>query len=363
MKRSRNLRSVIRRLGLFLAVLFLSSLAAQAQMKMHVINVGQAESVLLEFPRHAILIDAGTEETDDNRYETRLFNYLDSFFARRTDLNRTLHSVIVSHPHEDHVKSLRAVFDRFKVLHFVEGGGNVYASGWEEVRKIRNFVAENNIAHHRIYARDVKKSWFMRDWRENLSSGSEVEVKFLSAGRRCIDDNNASIVMRVVYKDRSFLFTGDAEVDDKKGRNLGCGGLIFRLLDAQASYPELLDVDVLKVAHHGSKYSTSDAFLQKVKPAFSVISAGVPETRSSGEGKFHHAWFYGHPNEAAIKLLEERTEKSRPATTVTTMTKPTKLVENRSLDRAIYCTCWDGNLVLSVDSNGSPIQIETNSNQ
>ncbi|MCY7376539.1 MAG: MBL fold metallo-hydrolase [Pyrinomonadaceae bacterium] len=340
-----------------LAMICLFSAAARAQMKMHVINVGQAEAVLLEFPRHAVLIDAGGEDTFEtavqNRFRRHLLEYLDAFFARRNDLNQTLYSVVVSHPHKDHTKNLRAVFERYTVKHFIEGGGSINASGMDDVRAIRNIVAEKNIAHHRIYARDVKRPSFMRDWSAELLRDSQTEAKFLSAGRRCNDDNNASLVLRVAYQGKSFLFVGDAEIDDKEGRKLGCGGLLSRLLVEEVSFPELVDVDVLKVGHHGSKNGTSKAFLEKVTPQFAVLSAGVPATRSSGRGRFFHAWNFGHPNEIAVKLLEEHTIKTRSTLNVTTMTKPRILIENRPIDKAIYCTCWDGDLVFTVSAAGN----------
>lgn len=340
-----------------LAIVCLFSTAARAEMKMHVINVGQAEAVLLEFTNHAVLIDAGNEDTFEtaveNTFRRHLTEYLDAFFVRRMDLDKTLHSVIVSHPHKDHTKNLRLIFERYKVSHFIEGGGSVNASGMDDVQAIRNIVVERNIKHHRIYARDVKRASFMRDWSAELLNGSQAELKFLSAGRRCNDDNNASLILRAAYKGKSFLFIGDAEVDDKEGRNLGCGGLLFRLLNQQAAFPALLDVDVLKVGHHGSRNGTEAVFLQKVTPDYAVLSAGVPTTRSAGSGRAFHSWFFGHPNEAAIKLLEQSVGKTRPSVNVTTMTKPRTLVENRPLEKAIYCTCWDGDLVFTVSANGN----------
>lgn len=351
-------------LSVCLAAITLFSGAARAQMKMHVVNVGQGEAVLLEFPRHAILVDAGGEDTFEtaaqNRFRRHLLAYLDAFFVRRADLNRTLHSVVVSHAHEDHVKNLRAVFDRFTILNFVEGGGNAGASGMKEVREIRARLAANDIKHHRIYARNVKRPSFMREWRNDLSESSQTDIRFLSAGRDCIDDNNASLVMRVEYAGKSFLLTGDAETEDKEGRNLGCGGLIFRLLDERAAFPELLDVDVLKVAHHGSRFSTAEIFLQKVAPDFAVLSAGKTTTRSAGGGAPFHAYFFGHPNESVVQQLENATARSRAPVNVTTMTKGrTIFSENRRIEKAIYCTGWDGDVVFSVERDGGAISVET----
>jgi len=120
----------MKRLSLaLLALLFLSS-AASAQMKVHFINVGQAESILLEFQTAAVLIDAGGEDTFDNDDRRRdLFRYLDDFFERRADLREKagqkrgiIHSLIVSHPHLDHTKHLTAVMGRYWVRNLVDNG-------------------------------------------------------------------------------------------------------------------------------------------------------------------------------------------------------------------------------------------------
>jgi len=98
-----------------IAIIGLSAGVVNAQMKAHFINVGQAESILLEFRRHAVLIDAGGEDTGDTRDRDHLLDYLDRFFARRTDLRDTLHSVVVSHPHIDHTRHLMDVLENYTV--------------------------------------------------------------------------------------------------------------------------------------------------------------------------------------------------------------------------------------------------------
>jgi hypothetical protein len=93
---------------ILIATFLLSAELTQAQMSAHFINVGQAESILLEFKTAAILIDAGGEATGDDRDRDHLIAYLNNFFARRTDLRNSagrgvIYSVIVSHPpHRSH---------------------------------------------------------------------------------------------------------------------------------------------------------------------------------------------------------------------------------------------------------------------
>jgi beta-lactamase superfamily II metal-dependent hydrolase len=71
-------------------------------MTAHFIDVGQAHSTLLEFSCGAMLIDAGTK---DDEHEEELLEYLDEFFDRRTDLDRTLDSILITHDHLDHTRS------------------------------------------------------------------------------------------------------------------------------------------------------------------------------------------------------------------------------------------------------------------
>src|ERR1041385_9446692 len=77
---------------------FVNASAALAQMKIHVIDVGQADSSLLEFKKAAVLIDAGGESTGDDRDKEHLLSVLNDFFKRRTDLSKTLHVCYIELP-------------------------------------------------------------------------------------------------------------------------------------------------------------------------------------------------------------------------------------------------------------------------
>ena len=79
--------------------------------RFHFINVGQGDATLLEFPCGAVMIDAGGD--DDSAPVLR--RYLEQFFARRTDLNKTLSLVVLTHGHEDHTRNFGDVIDRYTV--------------------------------------------------------------------------------------------------------------------------------------------------------------------------------------------------------------------------------------------------------
>jgi beta-lactamase superfamily II metal-dependent hydrolase len=181
-----------------LLVLFFSATVVRAQMSAHYINVGQADSILLEFKKAAILIDAGGEAADPpTRDRDHLIDYLNKFFTRRTDLNRTLLAVIISHPHLDHTKNLMPVLQTFKVKNFIDGG-NMRGSGFPQLRQARQFAATHSIKYRAITDKEI----------ENLGTNglalfptilgvSDIELKLLDASRGCENANNDSLIVRV----------------------------------------------------------------------------------------------------------------------------------------------------------------------
>jgi beta-lactamase superfamily II metal-dependent hydrolase len=121
--------------------------ASPQPMRIHIINVGQAEAILLEFPKAAVMIDAGGEETNDAQLRDHLIDYLTTFFQRRTDLQAADHrgiidTIVVSHPHIDHTMQLFDVVRAFHVRNLIDGG-NTSGSGIEPLGRARQFVASH----------------------------------------------------------------------------------------------------------------------------------------------------------------------------------------------------------------------------
>ncbi|HEY9196497.1 MAG TPA: MBL fold metallo-hydrolase, partial [Mucilaginibacter sp.] len=114
-------------LGLFTFFAFFSFGQAlpEGEMRAHYINVGQANATLLEFSCGAILIDAGAEGPATQQ---ELSRYLERFFTRRIDLNKTLQLVIVTHAHVDHNRGLKDIVTKFKVKNYIDNGLR-YGSG------------------------------------------------------------------------------------------------------------------------------------------------------------------------------------------------------------------------------------------
>jgi competence protein ComEC len=337
------------------AVLLLAG-AARAQMRVHVIDVGQADAILIELPKHALLVDAGGENTGDDRDLDHLTKYLDSFFARRTDLKNTLYGVIISHPHKDHTEHLGAILEGYTVESLIEGGG-FSGSGIQPVIAARKTIRDNNKTLIQVRD-DTVNSAELIAWAKPLRQKSSARVRFLSGLRqRCNDENNESLVLRIDYKGKSVLLTGDSEVDDKdfNAPGNGCGGLIPTLLTRYADEPQALRANIYKMGHHGARNGTSDAFLRAVTPDYALISAGRHQTREPGQ---FHAFQFGHPNEDTIALLERFVRKSRnQPVNVYSLRGPRDLIENRKVRKNTYCTCWGSDVVLEVNKAGTAIRV------
>ncbi|QZY57575.1 ComEC/Rec2 family competence protein [Crassaminicella profunda] len=221
-------------------------------LKVHFINVGQADSILIENGENRMLIDAG-----NNGDANLVVNYLKSQGINELDY------VIGTHPHEDHIGGLDAVINTFdigkvympKVTHTSKTFKDVITAIKNKGLKITNPVVGSKIA--------------LGDAQGVILAPNSKEYK---------DYNNYSIVLKLTYGNTSFLFTGDAEdLSEEEMMNNG--------LD--------LSADVLKLGHHGSHSSTTLEFLNKVNPTYAVI---MTETGND----------YGHPHKETMDKLKNK---------------------------------------------------------
>ena len=88
-------------------------------MTVHFVDVGQALTTLIELPCGTMLFDVGSQ---DDAHQATLLQHLNDFFARRSDLNRTIDLVLISHNHIDHTRSLREVVEAFTVRRYIDNG-------------------------------------------------------------------------------------------------------------------------------------------------------------------------------------------------------------------------------------------------
>jgi competence protein ComEC len=207
----------------------------------NVIDVGLGESILIEAPKGMrILIDGGGLYKGE--YDMGRSILTPILLSKKI---RTIDYVINTHPHGDHVGGLFYIVKNFTVKYFVIGK---YFVTEERFLDIMNTVRTKGIPVERWEAGD-----------RFTFNGMDVNVLNPDHATTIENPNNASLVLRIVYGKRSFLLTGDIESEIE--HKLVLSGLITK-------------TDVLKIPHHGSKYSSSDHFLNTVKPDIGALSVG-----------------------------------------------------------------------------------------
>jgi len=232
-------------------------------LKVNFINVGEGDCILIEAPNKIdILIDGGgTPQSDFDVGSKTVIPYL-----RRKGIDE-IDLLILTHPHLDHLEGLLPVLKELKVDMVLDSGLNCDSSEYKEFIAL---IQKKGIAYHKAKAGD------------NFIFSNNLEIFLLnplydSDFYEESDFNNASIVVKLFYKNADFLFTGDIEEAAEK-----------KLLVWQ----NILQSDILKVGHHGSATSTNLEFLDKVDPSIAVITVG----------KNH----FGHPSQKIIERLEDR---------------------------------------------------------
>ncbi len=227
-------------------------------------DVGQGDSIFIETPgNHQILIDGGPSSV-----------VLEKLGKEMPFWDRTIDLVILTHPDYDHLNGLIEVLKSYKVekvlwTGVVSNKGHSVGSGQggydDWVIVLEKEKAEIIIAQARqvISADDVLM--------EVLNPSGNIQ------GQKMGSFNNSSIVIRAVFGQNAFLFTGDISKAIER-KIIGSGADV--------------KVDVLKVAHHGSNSSTSEDLLVAISPKIAVISVGAGNT-------------YGHPRSETLDILKE----------------------------------------------------------
>jgi len=199
-----------------------------------------------------ILIDGGNRADKD---------YILSYLLKENVSSIDL--VVATHPHEDHIGSLRDVLTNIKVdkiiLPNVDADTMVYTN-------LLYAIEENQVEEERILG-------------QSSFTIGEATFKILAPIKEYKDKNNPSIVIKMIYGETSFLFTGDIEKEAERD-----------ILETNAD----ISADVLKVPHHGSKTSNTEEFLSAVNPKFSVIQVGAGNE-------------YGLPSQEVFERLKDFT--------------------------------------------------------
>jgi len=221
-------------------------------LEVHFVDVGQADGALIKFPdgQYAV-IDAGDREHADD-----FVKYLESQGVENIAF------AVATHGHEDHIGGMKNVLESFDAERVmrpdVDYDSTIYTG--------MLYAIEENGAEEIL----VKQGY-------SFECGGALFEVFGPVSDNYSDHNDFSVVMKMTYKDISFLFTGDAQEDAEED-------ILMEDCDVES--------DVLKVGHHGSSTSSCEEFIDNVNPEISVISLGENND-------------YGHPHKEILERLEK----------------------------------------------------------
>lgn len=225
-------------------------------LKVYFLNVGQGDASFIETPeRIQVLIDGGPDSSVLSELSSVMPFY-----------DRTIDILVLSHPQKDHIFGLVEVLKRYEVGNVVFASIEYKNSAYDEFKKI---IEEKNI--NKIEAK----------------AGTQIKIgqyAFLDilypfedmSGEMVENPNDVSVAVKLNFLGKEFFFAGDAELKEE-----------VELVNSG----EDVDIDVLKVNHHGSKTSSSELFLEKTTPEIAVISVGKNNS-------------YGHPHQEVLERFE-----------------------------------------------------------
>lgn len=235
---------------------------ADAEFQVHVMDVGQGDSILIRADGETMLIDAA-----ESKSGTEILDYLASQNITQLDY------AVATHMHADHIGSFPKVLGQVRPAHVMEP---VYADSLipttKTYEKYLDAVEATGADYSALQAGD------------SFTLGNAQITVLAPADESAKDLNNTSLVLRIQYDDIVCLFTGDMEVQEEK-----------TILENPA-YQGLLKSDFLKCGHHGSDTSSSENFLAQVQPKYAAISCGVNNK-------------YGHPAQSTLDHLAVWTDQ------------------------------------------------------
>ena len=245
-------------------------------LSVHFIDVGQGDCIYINQGEYNMLIDAGNNEDGE-----KLVSYLKNLNVNGFDY------VIGTHPHEDHIGGMDDIINNFEIDNYYMPDKLSTTKTFEDV----------------LDALDNKGlSYTVPNIDDEFKLG-DATFKVIYSGDDTNDINDSSIVLKMTYGDNTFLFTGDATSNVEE---------IILNKDIKS--------DVLKVAHHGSSYSSTTEFLDKVDPKYAIISVGTNNS-------------YNHPASITLQKLSNR-------------------------DITVYRTDLDGTIIFT--SDGTNLSVQTN---
>lgn len=245
MGRSKKWFSVI------LCILMLLPMFASAELRIHFIDVGQGDSILVQCDGESLLVDAGSADAGKtvNKYlrELQSLNVIDY--------------VIATHEHDDHIGGMLSALYGLSVRHIYSSSA-VSSSYW--FKTILSVLNQDSL--------DISYPSLL----DSFQLGGAT-VQFINPLTEAENANDRSLAIRIEYGENAVLLTADIEAEAE-------ASMINNNIPLKA--------DVLKVAHHGGNTSGTEAFVSMVAPAIAIISVGA--------GNKH-----GHPHAEPVRTLEK----------------------------------------------------------
>lgn len=233
------------------------SIRPDSNLKVIFFDVGQGDASFIETPNHyQILIDGGP----DNSVLEKLGRAM-PFYDRSLDI------LIITHPDSDHLAGAVEIIKNYEVGLVIVNGKKCTTSLCGEFEKI-------------VQQKNIKVMAAAKGQKIDLDDNAVMDIfapNIAQAANNKEGNNNFSVISRLVYGADSFLFMGDAE--DKEEMEL------------LSAWPDLT-AEILKIGHHGSKNSSNQLFLDKIKPKISIISVGAKNR-------------YGHPTGEVLDKLKK----------------------------------------------------------
>jgi beta-lactamase superfamily II metal-dependent hydrolase len=269
---------------------FLTLSPSDSKLRVYFLDVGQGDSALIRYPTgEHLLIDTGKD--------SKVFRSLDKVLPW---YNKTIDYVLLTHGDLDHVGAMMDILDRYKVK-------KVFVSEFFGKIEVEQTILKRLEEEHAIV--EVLKLG------DTFTFGTQIQnsFKIINPDSNCFEtyknENDCSLVGLLTYGDTTFLFTGD----------------ISSAIESTITKYISMSIDVLKVAHHGSKYSSDQSFLQKIKPKYALISVG--------ENK------YGHPAPDVITRLQAASStvwSTKEAATIVAASNGTSVEVKKLFDQARF---------------------------
>lgn len=235
-------------------IIYLNVSSKKSELTFAMLNVGQGDALYIESPTGTqILIDGGSPK----KVLSKLSRVMPLF-------DRSIDAIIITNPDADHIGGFLDVLKTYKVGQVFEAGTFNDSATY---RNLKNKIKEKNIP----------VSLAKKGMRIDLGGGAVIDILFPDRDVSDWTTNDGSIVALLVYGETSVMLTGDGTTETEK-------------IVLENNNLEALDVDILKVGHHGSRTSTGEDFVKALSPAYALIS-------SDGGKK------YGHPHEQTLETL------------------------------------------------------------